>query len=279
MNKVKIPKSQIICFVLIIIVCIIAIVEALYYVMNSSNIEKENVASNSIDNNVVANTNLVDDFDNIFLNTFKNTNNSDVAEKMDSSKDYVYTDYEKKEVDSGNYDIDVKIPKININSEEVKSYNEAIDQIFLNKAESIQNGGANKSIYSVDYEAYLNNNILSLVIKATIKEGNNPQRVIIQTYCYNIKEMKKVNFSDVMQLKNIDTNTVQERIKKQVQGKQEEAKALQQLGYSAYIRDLRSDRYDVENITNFFIDDNNNVYVIFAYGNTTNTDATDIVTF
>ena len=186
MNKVKIPKSQIICFVLIIIVCIIAIVEALYYVMNSSNIEKENVASNSIDNNVVANTNLVDDFDNIFLNTFKNTNNSDVAEKMDSSKDYVYTDYEKKEVDSGNYDIDVKIPKININSEEVKSYNEAIDQIFLNKAESIQNGGANKSIYSVDYEAYLNNNILSLVIKATIKEGNNPQRVIIQTYCYNI---------------------------------------------------------------------------------------------
>ena len=68
MNKVKIPKSQIICFVLIIIVCIIAIVEALYYVMNSSNIEKENVASNSIDNNVVANTNLVDDFDNIFLN-------------------------------------------------------------------------------------------------------------------------------------------------------------------------------------------------------------------
>ena len=279
MNKVKIPKSQIICFVLIIIVCIIAIVEALYYVMNSSNIEKENVASNSIDNNVVANTNLVDDFDNIFLNTFKNTNNSDVAEKMDSSKDYVYTDYEKKEVDSGNYDIDVKIPKININSEEVKSYNEAIDQIFLNKAESIQNGGANKSIYSVDYEAYLNNNILSLVIKATIKEGNNPQRVIIQTYCYNIKEMKKVNFSDVMQLKNIDTNTVQERIKKQVQGKQEEAKALQQLGYSAYIRDLRSDRYDVENITNFFIDDNNNIYVIFAYGNNTNTDATDIITF
>ena len=198
---------------------------------------------------------------------------------MDSSKDYVYTDYEKKEVDSGNYDIDVKIPKININSEEVKSYNDSINQIFIRKADSILNGGANKSIYSVDYEAYLNNNILSVVIKATIKEGNNPQRVIIQTYCYNIKEMKKVNFSDVMQLKNIDTNTVQERIKKQVQGKQEEAKALQQLGYSSYIRDLRSDRYDVENITNFFIDDNNNIYVIFAYGNNTNTDATDIITF
>ncbi len=279
MSKVKMPKSQIICFVLIIIVCIVAIMEALYYVMNPTSLEKENVASNSIDNNTLANTNLVDDFDNIFLNTLKNTNNSDAAEKIDSSKDYVYTDYEKKEVNSGNYDVDVNIPKININSEEVKSYNDSINQIFIRKADSILNGGANKSIYSVDYEAYLNNNILSVVIKATIKEGDTPQRVIIQTYCYNIKDMKKVNFSDLMQLKNLDTNTVQERIKKQVQGKQEEAKALQQLGYSSYIRDLRSDRYDVENITNFFIDDNNNIYVIFAYGNNTNTDATDIITF
>ena len=279
MSKVKMPKSQIICFVLIIIVCIVAIMEALYYVMNPTSLEKENVASNSIDNNTLANTNLVDDFDNIFLNTLKNTNNSDAAEKIDSSKDYVYTDYEKKEVNSGNYDVDVNIPKININSEEVKSYNDSINQIFIRKADSILNGGANKSIYSVDYEAYLNNNILSVVIKATIKEGDTPQRVIIQTYCYNIKDMKKVNFSDLMQLKYLDTNTVQERIKKQVQGKQEEAKALQQLGYSSYIRDLRSDRYDVENITNFFIDDNNNIYVIFAYGNNTNTDATDIITF
>lgn len=279
MSKVKMPKSQIICFVLIIIVCIVAIMEALYYVMNPTSLEKENVASNSIDNNTLANTNLVDDFDNIFLNTLKNTNNSDAAEKIDSSKDYVYTDYEKKEVNSGNYDVDVNIPKININSEEVKSYNDSINQIFIRKADSILNGGANKSIYSVDYEAYLNNNILSVVIKATIKEGDTPQRVIIQTYCYNIKDMKKVNFSDLMQVKNLDTNTVQERIKKQVQGKQEEAKALQQLGYSSYIRDLRSDRYDVENITNFFIDDNNNIYVIFAYGNNTNTDATDIITF
>ncbi len=279
MSKVKMPKSQIICFVLIIIVCIVAIMEALYYVMNPTSLEKENVASNSIDNNTLANTNLVDDFDNIFLNTLKNTNNSDAAEKIDSSKDYVYTDYEKKEVNSGNYDVDVNIPKININSEEVKSYNDSINQIFIRKADSILNGGANKSIYSVDYEAYLNNNILSVVIKATIKEGDTPQRVIIQTYCYNIKDMKKVNFSDLMQLKNLDTNTVQERIKKQVQGKQEEAKALQQLGYSSYIRDLRSDRYDVENITNFFIDDNKNIYVIFAYGNNTNTDATDIITF
>ena len=279
MRRVKIPKSQIFCFALIMIVCIIAIVEALYYVMNPNIQDKKDVAENSLSNTGITDMTLVDNFDDVFQNSFKNTNTSEEAEKIEADKDYIYTNYEKTEVNSGNYEIDVKIPIININSEEIKSYNEDIKQIFQDKAESILNGGSNRSIYSVDYEAFLNNNILSIVIRSTLKEGSNPQRVIIQTYCYNIKEMKKVEFSDIMTLKNLDTNTVQEKIRKQIQGKQEEAKALQQLGYSVYIRDLRSDRYDVENISNFFIDENNNIYVIYAYGNSSNTDVTDIVIF
>lgn len=279
MRRVKIPKSQIFCFALIMIICIIAIVEALYYVMNPNIQDKENIADNSLSNTEITDTNLVDNFDDVFQNSFKNTNTSEEAEKIEADKDYIYTSYEKAEVNSGNYEIDVKIPMININSEEIKSYNEDIKQVFQDKAESILNGSSNRAVYSVDYEAFLNNNILSIVIRSTLKEGSNPQRVIIQTYCYNIKEMKKVEFSDIMTLKNLDTNTVQEKIRKQIQGKQEEAKALQQLGYSVYIRDLRSDRYDVENISNFFIDENNNVYVIYAYGNSSNTDVTDIVIF
>lgn len=279
MRRVKIPKSQIFCFALIMIVCIIAIVEALYYVMNPNIQDNKNIADNSLSNAQITDMTLVDNFDDVFQNSFKNTNTSEEAEKIDADKDYIYTSYEKAEVNSGNYEIDVKIPVININSEEIKSYNEDIKQVFQDKAESILNGGSNRAVYSVDYEAFLNNNILSVVIRSTLKEGSNPQRVIIQTYCYNIKEMKKVEFSDIMTLKNLDTNTVQEKIRKQIQGKQEEAKALQQLGYSVYIRDLRSDRYDVENISNFFIDENNNIYVIYAYGNSSNTDVTDIVIF
>lgn len=279
MRRVKIPKSQIFCFALIMIVCIIAIVEALYYVMNPNIQDNKNIADNSLSNAQITDMTLVDNFDDVFQNSFKNTNTSEEAEKIDADKDYIYTNYEKTEVNSGNYEIDVKIPVININSEKIKSYNEDIKQVFQDKAESILNGGSNRAVYSVDYEAFLNNNILSVVIRSTLKEGSNPQRVIIQTYCYNIKEMKKVEFSDIMTLKNLDTNTVQEKIRKQIQGKQEEAKALQQLGYSVYIRDLRSDRYDVENISNFFIDENNNIYVIYAYGNSSNTDVTDIVIF
>ena len=113
MRKVKLPKSQLFCYILIIIVCIIAIVEALYYVMNPSALEKKDVANNTLDNNTISNTNLIDNFDDIFQNTFENNNTSEDAEKMDSDKDYVYTEYEKKEVNSGNYEINVKIPIIN----------------------------------------------------------------------------------------------------------------------------------------------------------------------
>ncbi len=279
MRKVKIPKTQIFCFILIMIVCIIAIVEALYYVMNGDIKENENVGDNNTNDIAISETNLVENFDDLFQNTFENTNTSENAEKITVDKDYVYTEYEKQEINSGNYEIDVNIPTININSEEVKSYNEEIKQIFQAKSESILNGGADRSIYSVDYEAYLNNNILSVVIRSTLKEGSNPQRLIVQTYCYDIKEMKKVEFQDIMKIKNLDTATVQDKITRQMQGKQSEAKALQDLGYPAYIRDLRSERYDVENISNFFMDDNNNVYVIYAYGNSENTDVIDIIIF
>ena len=279
MRKVKIPKTQIFCFILIMMVCIRAIVEALYYVMNGDIKENENVGDNNTNDIAISETNLVENFDDLFQNTFENTNTSENAEKITVDKDYVYTEYEKQEINSGNYEIDVNIPTININSEEVKSYNEEIKQIFQAKSESILNGGADRSIYSVDYEAYLNNNILSVVIRSTLKEGSNPQRLIVQTYCYDIKEMKKVEFQDIMKIKNLDTATVQDKITRQMQGKQSEAKALQDLGYPAYIRDLRSERYDVENISNFFMDDNNNVYVIYAYGNSENTDVIDIIIF
>lgn len=279
MRKVKIPKTQIFCFILIMIVCIIAIVEALYYVMNGDIKENENVGDNNTNDIEISEMNLVENFDDLFQNTFENTNTSENAEKITVDKDYVYTEYEKQEINSGNYEIDVNIPTININSEEVKSYNEEIKQIFQAKSERILNGGADRSIYSVDYEAYLNNNILSVVIRSTLKEGSNPQRLIVQTYCYDIKEMKKVEFQDIMKIKNLDTATAQDKITRQMQGKQSEAKALQDLGYPAYIRDLRSERYDVENISNFFMDDNNNVYVIYAYGNSENTDVIDIIIF
>lgn len=48
-------------------------------------------------------------------------------------------------------------------------------------------------------------------------------------------------------------------------------------GYKVYLRDSNSDIYKLDNITEYFIGEDNVIYVIFAYGNQNNTSEMDIV--
>ena len=56
-----------------------------------------------------------------------------------------------------------------------------------------------------------------------------------------------------------------------------EVKNMSQLGYSVYPRNSSDEIYDIDNITEFFIGEDNALYVIFAYGNQNNTSEMDIV--
>ena len=59
---------------------------------------------------------------------------------------------------------------------------------------------------------------------------------------------------------------------------EENVEELAKLGYSIYSRDIDNDMYTVNNITEYFIGQDNKIYIIFAYGNTSNTSEMDIVT-
>lgn len=275
------PKTQLICFALILLVCMLGIGEAVYYVFNPPKQKEKKEATNTVNMTVADDAiALKNGFQAIFQNQFNNSNNSVAAEKMDNTKDYVYVDYAKTETIQGKYNISVTIPKININSEQIKTYNKAIEQSFIAKAESVQKGNSNDVVYTVKYQAFLNNNILSVVIDATLKEGKNAnQRELVQSYCYNVETMKEVKFSDILKIKGIDEQTAKQKIKVQIQAAQENAKQLQAIGYVGYQRDLRGDNYEVSNVKNFFITNENKVYIIYAYGNKENTDEMDIVTF
>lgn len=65
------------------------------------------------------------------------------------------------------------------------------------KAKSILSTQSQNIIYNVEYCAYVTNDILSLVVRSTLKEGENTQREIIQTYNYNLLTQKKVTFEDL----------------------------------------------------------------------------------
>ena len=82
---------------------------------------------------------------------------------------------------------------------------------------------------------------------------------------------------DIIDYKSLDKNTVQDKIKEEMNNKKDYEKSLSQLGYETYNRDLDNQMYNVENVTNFFIGEQGKVYIIYAYGNKNYTSELDLV--
>ena len=127
--------------------------------------------------------------------------------------------------------------------------------------------------------AYVNTNILSLVIRSTLKEGNNPQRVIIQTYNYNLSTNEEITLGQILEIKGLTKANVESVIASQIKIANEEADKLKHLGYNVYTRDLTSSIYKIDNTDNYILGPNNKLYVIYPYGNANNTDEMDVIVF
>ena len=69
---------------------------------------------------------------------------------------------------------------------------------------------------------------------------------------------------------------MQNKINKNIQEEQKKAEDLIELGYNVFSRDIKSETYKIENIKEYFIY-NNNIYIIFAYGNDQMTSEMDLV--
>lgn len=268
-------------FALIIIVCIFALNYGVYWQFFRETDEPTNQIENSIQTQVDTQA-LVQNFKTIFNNTLNyqgyNVNTTGVT-KIDSNKDLIYTLYSKEEVAENKYDINIKIPYINIANDSVEKFNKQVNDIFVSKAQNIITGATNNTIYDVEYMSYINTNILSLVIKSTLKEGNNPQRVIVQTYNYNLSTNEAIDLKQMIEIQGLNTNNVKNKIAVTVNQANDEAMSLKELGYNVFIRDLQSDIYEINNTTTFFVGENNRLYIIYPYGNSNFTDAMDIIVF
>lgn len=265
-------------FGIIIIVCIFAINFAVYWTFfrNSNTVTQgPSVSAESIDE-------IVKEFPNIFENKLENQGydiTTSGVTKIDATKDLIYTWVEKQEIINNRYDMNIKVPYVNISNKSVEKFNEKIQNVFINKAKDIINTATNNTIYSVDYMAYINTNILSLVIKSTLKEGNNPQRVIIQTYNYNLSTNEELTLSQALDIKNLSKQAVKNKVITKIKEANEEAENLKRLGYHVYIRDTNSEVYEIEDGTNFIFGKGGNLYLIYAYGNLNFTDELDVIVF
>lgn len=268
-------------FAVIIIICVAAVGVAVFG--QFFNNPKENkMLENEIDTSA-ENQLLEENFKNIFKNTLDyqgyNVNTMGVT-KIDSTKDLIYTLVETKKVADNRYDINLYIPKVNIsNNTSVEKFNERIQSLFIDKANDIIKNATNNTIYTVEYTGYVNTNILSLVIKSTLKEGNKAQRVIIQTYNYNISTNEEIKLSQILEIKGLQLQTVENTVLSKVTLANQQAESLKRLGYNVYIRDLSSDIYKLANTDNYILGPDNKLYIIYPYGNANYTDEMDVIVF
>lgn len=277
LDEQKENKKLKIFYILIIIVCIVAIILAIVL----QNAQEEKNSENNLTLPEVAEE-QVDKYKDEFNNMFENKvnyleNNSYKISKIENDEEIVYLGYQNNESKINDFELDVNIPYINIKSDIIDEFNTQIKEIFEEKTKNILNTQNNNTIYTVDYSAYISNNILSLVVRSTLKEGSNPQRNIVQTYNYDLENQKECTIDDMLKMKGITKKEANQKIKEEINQVQKRVEKLKELEYEVYLRDYSSDIYSINNVTEYFLGEDNALYIIYAYGNENHTSEMDII--
>lgn len=274
-KKQKMPKRRKITYIVLICICALAISVAI-----GTQILGNDVVDNIFGLNKITKRTeeeeaaLKVNFESLLDNTLLDKGNYTV-QKNNQDKEIIYTEYSKQEK-KDNHELDVNLPYINIKNQSVQDYNENIKNIFQAKAEEVLKSTNSNVIYTVKYEAYIENNILSLIIYSDLKQDSSAQRIIVQTFNFNLETNKELTLEDIIKIYELDEKTVQDKIDNEIKNEEKKAEDLKALGYNVFTRDTKSDMYKIKNATEFFVH-NNNLYIIYAYGNDKLTSERDIV--
>ena len=271
-------------FVLIIIICIVAICIGIYAQVfaEETGVNKFMVGTGQTLTPQITpeEQKLKDDFNDIFQNIiiYRTSNLNSLSQRKDLYKDLVYTSIHgsKQEIDI--YNIDVNIPALNIESDIAHQINAEIEQVFLTKVTNIVNSNTQDyTIYNANYIAYGYEDILSLVIRATLKEGDKAQRIIFITYNYDLNTKKIITLEELLNYKQINTKTLQNKINIEIKEISKKINDLQQLGLDIYKRDPNNSMYNIKNTKHYFLGEDGYLYILYPYGNNDYTSEVDII--
>lgn len=273
------PKAL---YVLIAVFCVFAIIAGVYaqFIEQGTGTNYNISSGTETDSSQKDRETIKAEFGSLFTNTI-NLNGFDTTgiTKIKEDEEIVYSAYDINKNEEA-YEVNIHVPVVNIKNDVASSFNNITQALFANKANEVlkMTDASTKAIYSIDYVAYVNDNILSVVIRSTLKEGQSAQRVIVQTYNYNLSTNESVTLNDLITKKGLNKDDVTRKIQSVVEEGDNEAKAIQSMGYNTvFSRDLSSNMYTVENSGTFFLGDNNKLYIIYAYGNQNFTSEMDIV--
>lgn len=279
-SKRKIKPALLIAYIAIFILCIVGIGMTLY--LQFYQYEKIEIAFGITDSEEDRYNELKNGFMDLFTNDITRVQNETVeVEKISDNFDLVVTAFQYN-VNEEQKSISASIPYININTDVARQINQEINDNYRTQAETIRDSVSNEDIiYNISYKSYIQNNIISLVIKIELREGNNSQKIMIQTYNYSLTENRIVTLEEMLENKGISISSAENKIKNEVESVQKTNEALYNQGYSVYQRDLESEMYKIENTEQYFIGQDGMIYVIYAYGNQVNenTSEMDVIIF
>ena len=256
-------------YALIVAFCIIAIIVGVNAQFFSTK-ESDEVPDINVSNVVSVNEEI--DISNKFMQLFDNKlpqfKDYPNIEKGDLSKNYLYIYSENPQLPNGpytkkldgKYDIVAYLPVFNINSDVTNGFNNITINYFVKMMNDIVVNGTTNTNLTISFAANVNDNILSVAIIAKLKEGDKPQRIMIQGYNYDLANNKEVKVADVLAKKNVDVAAANSKIEKVVKSADN----------TLYKRELTNPIYSIDKVTNFILGRNGELYIIYAYGNQAN---------
>lgn len=274
-KEYKVRKRDIVIYTICIIICVVALTIVVTMQVLGEGITNKVFHTNKLQiASEEEQIKLRTDFENMFTNKFEGQTEN--TEKKDESKNLVFTAYENEDSISGSYTLNVHIPNFNIKDENIEELNNKISTEYKQKVNQILNNKGSQIIYSVEYSAYIENEIIFLIIRSNLKESNNAQKQMVYTYNYDLKNKKEITLENIIEKLEYNQNDVQKAIQNYIEEQENNSKSLKNLGYGIYVRNSKDEMYKIENTKNFFVK-NNKIYIIYPYGNTSATSEMDIV--
>lgn len=273
---------KIVFFVVLVLICIVAICLGIYaqffykYDDTDPLMIGINVGAKKTQEEIDV---LKANFNGLFNNSIVINSENVKTTRIEPKRELVYTVYNLVNADENYYSVNAQIPVININSDKAKQINSEIISEFYDRANNIMRRSEGYTNYTVTYAAFVNEDILSLVIKSSLKEKDKSEKVSVKTYNYSIPENKLKSLQDLIDLKGTTKEEVQKTIDNDVKMAYNNAKIIAATYGNLYERDLSDSMYKVDNTGTFFLTQDGYVYIVYAYGNKDYTNEMDLIIF
>ena len=267
--------KKVVFFVAILLICVVALFVAIYIQFFYQYADTDPFMTGFVSSEKTQEeiTNMKNNFEKLFQNSLL----IDESQKESVDSKIIKSGYQFIKKDESFYTIDVEVPSITKVSQVATDVNTEIYNDFYSKVMGYTTQTSQHIYYTVKYQAFYKDNYLSIVIKSSLKEGNSPERVVVKAYVYDTNTDQLVSINEMLEHTNISAKKVQNAIDKEIKAADNRSKILSVEFEGVYSRDVESDDYKVENAKNFFLTDEGNLYIVYTYGDTEDTNEIDVI--